>query len=73
MEPTSVERQLAVILAANLEGYSRLMGAEEEATLKTLGAYRQIIDGPIARDGGRTWHAAKTSMAQKKREAATRF
>ncbi len=49
MEPTGVKRKLAVILAADVEGYSRLMGADKEATLKTLSAYREIIDGLIAR------------------------
>ncbi len=49
MEPTGVKRKLAVILAADVEGYSRLMGADKGATLKTLSAYRQVIDGLIAR------------------------
>ena len=49
MEPTGVKRKLAVILAADAEGYSRLMGADEEATLKACSAYREIIDGLIAR------------------------
>ncbi len=49
VEPTGVKRKLAVILAADVEGYSRLMGVDEEATLKTLSAYRAIIDGRIAR------------------------
>ena len=49
MEPTGVKRKLAVILAADAEGYSRLMGVGKEATLKTLSAYRKIIDGLIAR------------------------
>ncbi len=49
VEPTVVKRKLAVILAADVEGYSRLMGADEEATLKSLSAYREIIDGLIAR------------------------
>ncbi len=51
VEPTGVKRKLAAILAADVEGYSRLMGADEEATLKTLSAYREIIDGLIARHG----------------------
>ncbi len=38
MEETGVKRKLAVILAADFAGYSRLMGADEEATLKTPGA-----------------------------------
>ncbi len=49
MEPTGVKRKLAVILAVDVEGYSRLMGADEEATLKTLSAYREIIDCLVAR------------------------
>ncbi len=49
MEPTGVKRKLAVILAADVEGYSRPVGADEEATLKTFNAYREIIDGLIAR------------------------
>ncbi len=36
MEPTGVKRKLAVILAADVEVYSRLMGAGEEATHKSL-------------------------------------
>ena len=51
MEETGVKRKLTVILAADVEGYSRLMGADEEATHKTLRAYREIIDGLIARHG----------------------
>ncbi len=49
VEPTGVKRKLAVILAVDVEGYSRLMGADEGATLKTLSAYREIIDGLVAR------------------------
>ncbi len=49
VEPTGVTRKLAVILAADVEGYSRLKGADEGATLKTLSAYREIIDGLVAR------------------------
>ncbi len=60
-EPTSVKRKLAVILAADVEGYSRLMGADEGATLKTLRAYREIIDDLIAR------HANKPSCLKGRR------
>ncbi len=41
MEPTGVKRKLAVILAADVEGYSRLTGADEEATLKISRAHRE--------------------------------
>ena len=62
VEPTGVKRKLAVILAADVEGYSRLMGADEEATLKTLGTYRDIIDGLIARHDGRIFSTAGDSV-----------
>ena len=62
MEPTGVKRKLTVILAADVEGYSRLMGADEEATHKTLRAYREIIDGLIARHDGRVFSTAGDSV-----------
>ncbi len=62
MEETGVKRKLAVILAANIEGYSRLMGADEEATHKTLRAYRDIIDATIARHDGRVFSTAGDSV-----------
>ena len=43
-------RRLAAILAADVAGYSRLMGADEEGTLGRLKAYRrELIDPKIAR------------------------
>ncbi len=62
MGETSVKRKLTVILAADVEGYSRLMGADEEATLKTLSAYREIIDGLITRHDGRVFGTAGDSV-----------
>ena len=38
------ERKLAAILSADVKGYSRLMGEDEEATLRTLTAYRKVMD-----------------------------
>jgi TolB-like protein/class 3 adenylate cyclase/tetratricopeptide (TPR) repeat protein len=49
-----VERRLAAILAADVAGYSRLMGADEEGTLARLKAHRsQLIDPKIADHRGR--------------------
>src|SRR5690349_19255084 len=49
-----VERRLAAILAADMAGYSRLMGADEEGTLERLKAYRrQLIDPKIREHHGR--------------------
>jgi TolB-like protein/class 3 adenylate cyclase/Tfp pilus assembly protein PilF len=47
-------RRLAAILAADVAGYSRLMGADEEGTLERLKAHRrQLIDPKIAEYRGR--------------------
>jgi adenylate cyclase len=49
----SVERKLAAILSADVEGYSRLMGQDEVATVQTITAYREAIAGAVARHAGR--------------------
>jgi len=49
-----VERRLAAILAADVAGYSRLMGADEEGTLAALKAIRRELGDPkIAEHRGR--------------------
>ena len=49
-----VERRLAAILAADVVGYSRLMGADEVGTLRALQAHRRgLIDPAIAAHHGR--------------------
>jgi adenylate cyclase len=46
-------RRLAAILAADMVGYSRLMGADEEGTLARLQALRrEIIDPCVVGSGG---------------------
>ena len=42
MASKSTQRKLTAILSADVVGYSRLMGADEEATLETLTAYRDL-------------------------------
>jgi TolB-like protein/class 3 adenylate cyclase/Flp pilus assembly protein TadD len=50
-----VERRLAAILAADVVGYSRLMGKDEAATLAALKAHRaELIDPKAAQYNGRT-------------------
>ena len=56
------KRKIAVILAADVEGYSRLMGADEEATLETLTAYREAMDARIVDRGGRVVGSAGDSV-----------
>src|SRR5271165_1366624 len=49
-----VERRLAAVLAADVAGYSRLMGADEEGTLARLKAVRKaLVDPTIAKHRGR--------------------
>ena len=51
---TSSARKLTAILAADVAGYSRLMGADEEGTLARLKTHRrELIDPKIAEHRGR--------------------
>ncbi len=42
-----MERKLTAILSADVEGYSRLMGEDEEATIRTLTSFRQLMTTAI--------------------------
>jgi adenylate cyclase len=57
-----VERKLTAILCADVHGYSRLMGENEEATVRTLSAHRRIIDGLIEQHHGRFVNSAGDSV-----------
>ena len=57
-----VERRLAAIFAADVAGYSRLMGQDEVGTLRTLTAHREIMDRLIAEGGGRIANTAGDSV-----------
>jgi adenylate cyclase len=49
-----IERRLAAILAADVVGYSRLMGVDDVATLQALKAHRrEVVDPAIAAHNGR--------------------
>jgi adenylate cyclase len=48
-----MERKLAAILSADVKGYSRLMGDDEEATIRTLTAYREVMSTLIQQYRGR--------------------
>src|SRR5712692_2878595 len=62
METHSVKRKLAAILAADVKGYSRLMGEDEEATLRTLNTYRRVTDPLIEQRDGRVVSTAGDSI-----------
>ena len=54
MAEARVERRLAAILEADIAGYSRLMGSDEESTLRDLKAcQRELVDPKIAEHRGR--------------------
>jgi len=54
MADEGVQRRLAAILAADMVGYSRLIGADEEGTIARQKAHRaELIDPEIASHGGR--------------------
>jgi len=57
-----MERKLAAILCADVYGYSRLMGEDEEATLRTLSSHRKIIDSLIEQYHGRFVTSAGDSV-----------
>jgi adenylate cyclase len=57
-----MERKLTAILSADVKGYSRLMGEDEEATLRTLQAYRQVTDTLIQKHRGRIVGTAGDSI-----------
>ena len=57
------QRRLAAIVAADVAGYSRLVGADEEGTLAALRAHRaELIDPLIAEHGGRIANTAGDSV-----------
>ena len=56
------ERRLIAIFAADVEGYSRLMGADEVGTLRDLTQRRDILDSLIASRRGRIANTAGDSV-----------
>ncbi|MFP6749191.1 MAG: hypothetical protein VCD66_16530 [Alphaproteobacteria bacterium] len=58
-----VFRRLTTIVAADVEGYSRLIVADEEGTLSALRAHRnELIDPKIAEHRGRIVNTAGDSL-----------
>jgi adenylate cyclase len=63
MAEERVERRLAAILAADVAGYSRLMGTDEEGTLAVLkGHRRELIDPLIDQHRGRIFKTTGDGM-----------
>ncbi len=53
MTTQEFKRKLTAILSADVKGYSRLMGEDEEATVRTITAYRQVITEVVQKHRGR--------------------
>ena len=53
MAENGFKRKLTAILSADVEGYSRLMGEDEEATVRTLTAYREVLSTLIQQHNGK--------------------
>src|ERR1700690_1462322 len=53
-----VERKLATIVSADVAGYSRLMGEDEEQTLKTFRGHKKIFESLVAMHHGRIFNTA---------------
>jgi TolB-like protein/class 3 adenylate cyclase len=52
-QPVRIERRLSAIVAADVAGYSRLMGLDEVGTARTLREHRAVTDALVAKHGGR--------------------
>src|SRR6202030_5720 len=52
-EQTRIGRRLAAIVAADVAGYSRLMGLDEVGTARILREHRKVTDALVAKHGGR--------------------
>src|SRR5262249_23010661 len=52
-QPVRIGRRLAAIVAADVAGYSRLMGLDEVGTARTLREHRKVTDALVEKHGGR--------------------
>ena len=57
-----MERKLTTILAADVVGYSKMMAANEEGTLRLLRERRELVDGIIKDHGGTIFGSAGDSV-----------
>ena len=53
MTPDKIKRKLTAILSADVKGYSRLMGEDEEWTLRTLNTYKEVMRSLVQQHRGR--------------------
>ena len=61
--PSRVGRRLAAIVAADLAGYSRLMGLDEVGTARTLREHRRVTDALVAKQRASSHHCIQHGRA----------
>ena len=66
MTEQGFKRKLTAILSADAVGYSRLMGEDEEATVRTITAYREVITNLIEKYNGSGKLTLKTFLRHRK-------
>jgi adenylate cyclase len=62
MTPEKFKRKLTAILSADVKGYSRLMGVDEDATVRTLQAYKEVMASSIQHHRGRIVDASGDNL-----------
>jgi len=60
--PTPIERRLATILCADVAGYSQMMGANEERTVRVFRAHREIFESLVTLHRGRIFNTAGDAL-----------
>ena len=73
MAPERVERKLVTIFAAGVAGYLPFMRADGEATLTTLGDYREVINTLTVRHDGRVKQGTLLTRYHTVGQIATRY
>ena len=75
MSEERVKRKLNAILSADVVGYSLLMGDDEEATVRTLEAYRKVMSNLIEQFRGRVVDSLikRSHLSVKFNNAMSRF
>ena len=68
MAQEGFKRKLAAILSADVEGYSRLMDDDEEATVRTITSYRTAIADLVQQFRGRKMGMIRTLSPEQEKE-----
>jgi adenylate cyclase len=62
MTPKQFKRRLTAIFSADFEGCSRLMGEDEDATIRTLTTYRELISTLNQKHRGRVVDSPRDNL-----------